>query len=420
MKRGIIIFFIALIFLIQGVLAGECAFLGKQVECPPEFIFFSILVIVGLISIFGILFSIAMIIDALKYEKRNKVLWILIIVLTFNYLIGALLYYFLIKRKRSGNLEKRQNNIKDGDFKRSNFLPRFVYVIYTLLFISLAFWLLYGSWKEIYSFSHQSLFSFILSWTSLWILIPLLLIILYLLITFDIIKRNNFTDLSVIVGFILGFVIFISLKLINYSGIGNTGLALLIGPLLFLILIIMVLSITILIIIALIKNRNYKAIIFIILILIVSQGIHFGLPYTPMYDNYLYEEALGNGEYGREEACKKIMNKEKREECFIIAIDDSDRSEEMKNYARAIYLRSDSYCKLIETEGRDDCYVQFMLEHGEFTSEEISCESLSEHREECFDFENYHLALKSKSKSYCDNISRESLKERCYRFREIY
>ncbi|PKM92346.1 MAG: hypothetical protein CVU81_00920 [Euryarchaeota archaeon HGW-Euryarchaeota-1] len=73
--------------------------------------FWIIWLVLMLLGILGFVLWIVMLIDCIKrdFPKENeKILWILIIALT-SY-IGAIIYYFLIYRKKS--LQKRSSNNK--------------------------------------------------------------------------------------------------------------------------------------------------------------------------------------------------------------------------------------------------------------------------------------------------------------------
>ncbi|MBI4994969.1 PLDc N-terminal domain-containing protein [Candidatus Peregrinibacteria bacterium] len=56
-------------------------------------------VVFGAIGIFGFIFWLWMLIDAIKNEKEDKAMWVVLIIL-LN-LLGAIIYYFAKKRKRA-------------------------------------------------------------------------------------------------------------------------------------------------------------------------------------------------------------------------------------------------------------------------------------------------------------------------------
>ncbi len=57
-----------------------------------------VLVILGVIGLIGGAFWIWMFIDAIRFEKEKKVLWIVLLI--FLGIIAAIIYYFVRKRKR--------------------------------------------------------------------------------------------------------------------------------------------------------------------------------------------------------------------------------------------------------------------------------------------------------------------------------
>ena len=72
--------------------------MGLGLSLPFAFVFFFLMIFV--ISILSTVFWILMIIDVAKRKFKNdndKILWILVIVLTG--IIGALIYYFVVIRK---------------------------------------------------------------------------------------------------------------------------------------------------------------------------------------------------------------------------------------------------------------------------------------------------------------------------------
>jgi len=55
----------------------------------------------GILSLLAFIFWIMMLIDSIQRKYKNKdekIIWILVIILT--YLVGALVYYFVVKRKK--------------------------------------------------------------------------------------------------------------------------------------------------------------------------------------------------------------------------------------------------------------------------------------------------------------------------------
>ena len=83
------------LFSVQSVLAAACMVNGKEVPCNsfPWWIF----IIIFAVAIFFFLFWLRMLIHAAKSTNPNKVVWIILIVLT--QVLGAVIYYFVVKRK---------------------------------------------------------------------------------------------------------------------------------------------------------------------------------------------------------------------------------------------------------------------------------------------------------------------------------
>lgn len=78
---------------------ATCTLNGESVPCSemPVWIWI-ILGSIVVILIAAFIFWISMLIDAIKYQHENKMLWVLLIVFTNG--LGAILYYFLAKRPR--------------------------------------------------------------------------------------------------------------------------------------------------------------------------------------------------------------------------------------------------------------------------------------------------------------------------------
>ena len=70
---------------------GEGMFL-RNIILAPFFGFF------GLLAIGGTIFWIWMLVDCLQRRFKDKLIWV--IVLIFTHLLGAILYYFLVKSKK--------------------------------------------------------------------------------------------------------------------------------------------------------------------------------------------------------------------------------------------------------------------------------------------------------------------------------
>ncbi|OGF31177.1 hypothetical protein A2533_01080 [Candidatus Falkowbacteria bacterium RIFOXYD2_FULL_35_9] len=88
---------IASFLIASPVLAQTCTLNGEVVPCDqmPTWIWFLPVIMV---VIFGAVFVfwLWMLIDAIKNQKDNQTVWILVIV--FTGIIGAIIYYFMEKR----------------------------------------------------------------------------------------------------------------------------------------------------------------------------------------------------------------------------------------------------------------------------------------------------------------------------------
>lgn len=84
-----------------GTALAECTLNGQVVPCEdiPTWIFL-IPLIMFLIGILFFVFWVWMLIDAIQNQKEDRPLWILILI--FLNILGAIIYYFAEKRKRSG------------------------------------------------------------------------------------------------------------------------------------------------------------------------------------------------------------------------------------------------------------------------------------------------------------------------------
>lgn len=84
---------------IQSAFAA-CTLNGQEIPCGeiPGWVW-AIPIVAGVIGIFGFIFWLWMLIDAIKNEKENKTMWVLLII--FLNFLGALIYYFVAKRKRA-------------------------------------------------------------------------------------------------------------------------------------------------------------------------------------------------------------------------------------------------------------------------------------------------------------------------------
>jgi hypothetical protein len=79
--------------------SAACYLNGAEIPCGemPTWIF-PIFGGIALLGLFFLVFWVAMLVDAIKYQENNKMMWVLLIV--FLGVLGAILYYFMEKRKR--------------------------------------------------------------------------------------------------------------------------------------------------------------------------------------------------------------------------------------------------------------------------------------------------------------------------------
>ena len=63
------------------------------------------------IGIVWLIFWVMMLVDAIKHEKENKALWIIILFLANT--LGAIIYYFAVKRPRN-KMEQQQNSVQQN------------------------------------------------------------------------------------------------------------------------------------------------------------------------------------------------------------------------------------------------------------------------------------------------------------------
>lgn len=95
--------------MILPLAAAECTKDGVVVPCSELTGFFIGLGIFWflfmVIGILGTIFWILMLIDCIKHERDDKIVWVLVI-LIIN-LLGALIYYFVVKRNRKVGKSKK-------------------------------------------------------------------------------------------------------------------------------------------------------------------------------------------------------------------------------------------------------------------------------------------------------------------------
>ena len=89
-----------------SALAAQCTLNGKEVPCSqmPGWLWLFPAVF-GLIGILGFVFWLWMLLDAIRNEEEDRLLWVLVIVLV-NFL-GAVIYYFAEKRKSDKKTKKQ-------------------------------------------------------------------------------------------------------------------------------------------------------------------------------------------------------------------------------------------------------------------------------------------------------------------------
>lgn len=80
-------------------LHAECTLNGQNIPCDqmPPF-FFPIIIGVSIFALAGFVFWVMMVIDCIKHCEDNQVLWVLL--LTFTGFVGAIVYYFVIKKDK--------------------------------------------------------------------------------------------------------------------------------------------------------------------------------------------------------------------------------------------------------------------------------------------------------------------------------
>lgn len=91
------IFFSLIIFLFHfQLIAMVCTSNGNEVPCSALWL---PLVIIPTVGILVFAFWLYMLIDAIKNQEKDKLVWVFVIVATN--IIGSLIYFFICKRKRS-------------------------------------------------------------------------------------------------------------------------------------------------------------------------------------------------------------------------------------------------------------------------------------------------------------------------------
>jgi len=91
------------LFISQSASAA-CMLNGKEVPCDEimgggfALAMLILPLIFIIIGIFCLVFWIMMLVDAIKHEDKDKMIWVLVLI--FTGIIGAVVYYFVKKRKR--------------------------------------------------------------------------------------------------------------------------------------------------------------------------------------------------------------------------------------------------------------------------------------------------------------------------------
>ncbi len=99
MNKKIMPLILILSLLSINFVLAECTLNGKEVPCSEMPTWFWILIgVFALVVILGLILWVWMFIDCIRFED-NKLLWILVLI--FAQIIGAILYFFLAKRKRN-------------------------------------------------------------------------------------------------------------------------------------------------------------------------------------------------------------------------------------------------------------------------------------------------------------------------------
>lgn len=106
-KNSLLFFiFIASMLTIAQTAFAQCTVNGKNVPCDQFFSAFGWIFVIMLIVFlaFGI-FWLWMLIDCIQRDFKDKVLWI--IILLFASFIGAIIYFFVVKKKINRKNKKR-------------------------------------------------------------------------------------------------------------------------------------------------------------------------------------------------------------------------------------------------------------------------------------------------------------------------
>jgi hypothetical protein len=140
-----------------------------------------------------------------------------------------------------------------------------VYIIYTLFIIFLALGTNVGI--TILNIREQVGIDYLLSYLNLFFIISIVFIVLYILLTLNIVKRTKYSDLSIIIS----FPIYILMVMLVYLNVFLT-IATILDYISSIIVIILLTQ-------SLIKTKNYKTLVSIGIILVISQIIEAFLGY---------------------------------------------------------------------------------------------------------------------------------------------
>lgn len=87
-----------MLFLPLNQVFAECRVNGEIVPCDQFWSQFGwMFALIGIVSIIGSIFWIWMLIDCLKRDFKDKLVWVILMIIAN--LFGAVLYYLLVKRK---------------------------------------------------------------------------------------------------------------------------------------------------------------------------------------------------------------------------------------------------------------------------------------------------------------------------------
>lgn len=98
-KLKIILASLTIFLMNVPLVLAKCTLNGKEIPCSemPKWLFV-LPFIVLVVGILVFIFWLWMLIDAIKNQEENKIMWVLIIILLV--ILGAIIYYFNQKRKR--------------------------------------------------------------------------------------------------------------------------------------------------------------------------------------------------------------------------------------------------------------------------------------------------------------------------------